>query len=123
MSEGKNQRAFSVPPLHETGYDRYENNLKGREPIRPKAAFLDLGLVRAQSEGIEPHVARFESKWFKNLKKAKTEAEAEDPSVPHKPPRDSTADTYIPPPIQIHAKENRTPAFYFNSKMEKIITL
>ncbi len=89
----------------------------------PKVAVLDLGLSRAQSEGIEPQVARFESKWFKSLKKVKVETESEDPSIPHKPPRDSTADTYVPPPLLIPAKENRSPCFHYNSKMVKIVTL
>ncbi len=88
-------------------------------------AFLDRGFRRAQSEEFELEVARFEIKWSKVPRTAKMEqsAEPEDPSIPHKPPKDSTADTYIPPPHPIHATESRTPRFRYNSKMVKIITL
>ncbi len=126
MHEGRNQRASSVPPLNDTIYDGQENKFKGRATIRPKVTFLDLGQSRAKSEGIEPQVARFESKWFKDLKKVKIEVESEDPSISHKPPRDSTADTYVPPPLPpapVPSKENRTPSFHYNSKMVKIVTL
>ena len=81
-------------------------------------ASLDLDL-RAQSEEFKLEVARFESKWYKNLRKKSIEAESDDPSRPHNPPRDSTADTYVPLPLPIPAKESRTP----RSKMVKIFTL
>jgi hypothetical protein len=123
VQEGKYQRANSVPPSHESGYSGYDNSCQNRVPIRQFMVFSDLGECRAQSERTEPRIARFESKWFKNLRKKKFDAESEDPSIPHKPPRDSTADTYLPPPLPISAKENRTPTFHFDPKMGNIVTL
>ena len=89
-----------------------------------KKELLDLLFFTAPPKYPDDGVARFESKWFKEQKKRIMESD--EPSIPHQPPRDSSADTYFPQPAQIPSKENVLPAlpvFNYDTMKGTIVTL
>ena len=88
-----------------------------------KKDLLEFLLCTVPPEPRDNGVVRFESKWFKELKKkTNLDEENEEPSLPHRPPRDSTADTYFPSSF-IPSTERVFPGLQFSATNGVVVTL